>query len=94
MLADWMTNEQNQTLRFEEQEMGPAYIKAANSDTVNQVPAIAAVIDQAQYGTLQRVGNNYWDSCTSFANTITAGNPDHIPLQELMDKLVTGITEP
>lgn len=94
MLADWMTNEQNQTLRFEEQEMGPANINAANSDTVNQVPAIAAVIDQAQYGTLQRVGNNYWDSCTSFANTITAGNPDHIPLQELMDKLVTGITEP
>lgn len=90
-LAEWMTNETNQTLRFEEQNTGPSNINAAASDAVKQVPAIAAVIAQSEYGVLQRVGNNYWDACTSFADTIVAGNPDGFPLQELMDKLAKGI---
>ena len=91
-LADWITNEENQILRFEERSQGPATAVAAASDEVGKVPAIAAVIDQSQYGVLQRVGNSYWDACTSFADTIAAGNPDNVPMQELMDRLVKGIT--
>lgn len=91
-LADWITNEENQILRFEERSQGPANAVAAASDEVGKVPAIAAVIDQSQYGVLQRVGNSYWDACTSFADTIAAGNPDNVPMQELMDRLVKGIT--
>lgn len=91
-LADWFTNEENQTLRFEQRNQGPANINAAASDAVNKVPAIAAVIDQSQYGTLQRVGNLYWSPCTNFAHTIIAGNPDGKPLQDIMDSLVAGIT--
>ena len=91
-LADWFTNEENQTIRFEQRNQGPSNINAAASDAVNQVPAIAAVIEQSQYGTLQRVGNLYWTPCTYFANTILAGNPDGRPLQDIMDSLVSGIT--
>lgn len=91
-LADWFTNEENQTKRFEQRNQGPSNINAAASDAVNKVPAIAAVIDQSQYGTLQRVGNLYWTPCTNFAHTIIAGNPDNKPLQDLMDSLVAGIT--
>lgn len=91
-LADWITNEENQTLRFEERMQGPSNTNAASSDAVNKVPAIAAVIEQSQYGVLQRVGNSYWDACTEFANTIAAGNPDNMPLQDLMDKLTKEIT--
>lgn len=91
-LADWITNEENQILRFEERSQGPANAVAAASDEVGKVPAIAAVIDQSQYGVLQRVGNSYWDACTSFADTIAAGNPYNVPMQELMDRLVKGIT--
>ncbi len=90
-LADWITNEENQILRFEERSQGPSNIVAASSDAVGKVPAIAAVIDQSQYGVLQRVGNSYWDACTSFADTLAAGNPDNMPLQDLMDRLVKGI---
>lgn len=90
-LADWITNEQNQTLRFEERRQGPCNINAAASDEVGKVPAIAAVIEQSQYGSLQRVGNSYWAACTAFADTIAAGNPDNIPLQDLMDKLANSI---
>ena len=91
-LADWITNEENQILRFQERSQGPANIVAASSDEVGKVPAIAAVIDQSQYGVLQRVGNSYWTACTSFADTIAAGNPDNAPLQDLVDRLVSGIT--
>ncbi|MBD5452445.1 MAG: maltose ABC transporter substrate-binding protein, partial [Lachnospiraceae bacterium] len=37
------------------------------------------------------VGNNYWDPCTNFADIIIAGNPDNVPLQDLMDNLADGI---
>ena len=92
-LADWLTNEENQTIRFEERNQGPSNINVASSDAVGQVPAIAAVIDQSQYGILQRVGNSYWDASTEFANTILAGNPEGLVTQELMDTLVEGITK-
>lgn len=92
-LAQWMTNEQNQTLRFVEQNQGPANKVAAASDEVAKVPAIAAVIEQSQYGVLQRIGNSYWDACTTFADSLLAGNTGRTQLQEQLDKLVEGITE-
>lgn len=90
-LAQWLTNEENQTLRFVEISQGPSNKKAASSDAVSQVPAIVAVIDQSQYGTLQRVGNSYWDACSSYAKTILNGNPSNIPLQDMIDTLAHGI---
>ncbi len=90
-LAAWLTNEENQTTRFVERNQGPSNINAAASDEVMKVPAIRAVIEQSEFGSLQRVGNKYWDATTSFANSILAGNPD-MNLQELMDKLVADIT--
>lgn len=91
-LAEWITNEENQNLRFEERGQGPSNKNAANSDAVNAAPAIAAIIEQSEYGVLQRVGNSYWDACTSFANVLIAGNPDGLPMQDLLDRLVSGIT--
>ena len=90
-LADWLTNEENQTLRFVERSQGPSNKNAAASDEVGKVPAIAAVIEQSQYGNLQRVGNSYWTACTTFADIIAAGNPDNVPRQDLMDTLTNGI---
>lgn len=92
-LADWLTNETNQTLRFELNGQGPSNIKAADSEAVKSAPAIQAVIAQAEFGRLQRVGNSYWDACTTFGYIMAEGNPDHIKLQKLMDNLVAGITQ-
>lgn len=90
--ADWITNEQNQILRFEMRNQGPSNINAASSDAVSQVPAIQAVIDQSQYGILQRVGNNYWDPFYVFGEAIATGNTNGATPQELIDTLVEGIT--
>ncbi len=91
-LADWFTNEENQTLRFVERNQGPSNINAAASDAVSQVPAIQAVISQSEFASLQRVGNKYWDPCTKFGNAVGEGNPDGLTPQELVDELVAGIT--
>ena len=80
-LAQWLTNE------------GPSNKVAAASEEVAKVPAIAAVIEQSQYGVLQRIGNKYWDSCTRFIDSLLAGNTTTTQLQEKLDKLVEGITE-
>ena len=92
-LADWLTNEQNQTLRFEMNGQGPSNTKAADSDEVKQAPAIQAVIAQSEFGKLQRVGNTYWDACTKFGNIMAKGNKDNVKLQKLMDTLVEEITK-
>lgn len=91
-LATWLTNEENQTLRFIERNQGPSNIKASFSDAIKKAPAIIAILDQSQYGTLQRVGAGYWDACSAYANIIANGNPNNAPLQDLMDTLVKGIT--
>lgn len=91
-LADWLTNEENQTLRFMLKSQIPSNIKAAASDAASQIPAVQAILDQSQYGSLQRVGTKYWDACTAFANIMIEGNPNNISLQDLMDTLTEGIT--
>ena len=91
-LAEWITNEQNQTLRFTERSQGPSNIKAAESEEIQQALAIQAIIQQSEFSSLQRVGGNYWDPVQSFGATMAAGNPNGSDLQELMDKMVEGIT--
>lgn len=91
-LADWLTNEENQTLRFIQKNQIPSNIKAAASDAASQIPAVQAILDQSQYGNLQRVGTKYWDACTAFANIMIDGNPNNMSMQDLMDTLTDGIT--
>ncbi len=91
-LADWITNEENQQLRFDMRNQGPSNKKVASSDELKNVPAIQAVIAQAEFGVLQRVGNNYWAACTTFADALADKKPSGKDLQELLDILVKSIT--
>ena len=90
--ADWITNEENQKLRFELRELGPSNINAAGSDAVSQAPAIQALLQQSEFASLQRVGNNYWGPMQTFGETLAAGNPEGKSLQELLDTMVEGVT--
>lgn len=92
-LADWFTNEENQTIRLEEKNQGPSNVNAASSAEVQKVPAIQAVLAQSEFGVLQRVGNSYWSAMSDFGSIMASGNPGGVDLQELMDTLVDGITQ-
>ncbi|HHX62308.1 MAG TPA: extracellular solute-binding protein [Epulopiscium sp.] len=91
-LADWITNEQNQKLRFTQREQGPSNKNAASSDEVKNALAIQAVLAQSEFATLQRVGNSYWGPMQTLGETLAAGNPKGTNLQELMDSIVAEIT--
>lgn len=92
-LADWLTNQENQTLRFKNNGQGPSNIDAAGSDEIKKNVAIQAVIAQSEFGQLQRVGNSYWDACSNFGQIMASGNPEQLKLQKIMDDLVAGITK-
>jgi arabinogalactan oligomer/maltooligosaccharide transport system substrate-binding protein len=94
LLAEWITNYDNQVLRFEKRGLGPSNVEAASSEEVQASPAIAALAAQAQYATVQRVGDNYWAPVETFGAIMAAGNKDKTDLQELLDTMVEGIVAP
>lgn len=94
LLAEWITNYDNQMLRFKERGLGPSNVEAAASEEVKASPAIAAIAAQAQYASVQRIGDKYWDPVKTFGAIMAAGNKDKTDLQVLLDTMVEGITAP
>ncbi len=88
-LAEWITNEENQKLRFQLRGQGPANTKAAASEEVQSSPAIVALLEQSEYSCLQRIGGNFWDPVSTFT-----ANPSGKNLQDRLDTMVEGITAP
>ena len=91
-LAEWITNEENQRLRFEMREQGPSNIAVADSAEIQQSPAIAALLEQSEFSQLQRVGGKFWDPVSKFAANMAAGNPSGQDLQEQLDEMAEGIS--
>ena len=91
-LAEWITSESGQRLRFEMRGQGPANTSAANSPEVQASPAIAALLAQSEFSQLQRVGGKFWDPVAEFAGSMAAGNPTGASLQAQLDRMVEGVT--
>lgn len=93
-MAEWITNQSNQELRFQMRGQGPSNKNAAASKAVQQSPAIVALLEQSEFSKLQRIGGNFWTPVETFSTNMAAGNPDNGNLQELLDKMVEGVTAP
>ena len=91
-LAEWITSEENQRLRFQLRGQGPANTNAANSPEVQSSPAIAALLAQSEFSQLQRVGGKFWDPVSEFAGNMAQGNPSGASLQAQLDRLVESVT--
>ena len=91
-LAEWITSEENQRLRFQMRGQGPANANAAASPEVQASPAIAALLAQSEFSQLQRVGGKFWDPVAAFAGNMAAGDPGGTSLQAQLDRLVEGVT--
>ena len=92
LLAEWLTNEENQLTRFRERGEGPSNVNAAGTAEVKASVAIAALSEQSAYGHLQNVADTFWNPTYVFGTTIAAGNMDNIDLQVLVDTMTAGIT--
>lgn len=91
-LAEWITNEDNQLLRFEKRGQGPSNVNVANSDEVAKSLAIQALLSQSQFSSLQRVGVNYWEPMLNFQKAVSTRNLSDSELQDLLNTMVKGIT--
>ena len=91
-LAEWITNEENQRLRFEMRGQGPSNIAVADSAEIRQSPAIAALLEQSEFSQLQRIGGKFWDPVSKFAESMAAGNPSGQSLQEQLDEMAEGVS--
>ncbi len=90
-LAEWITNEENQRLRFKMRGQGPSNIVVADSAEISQSPEIAALLEQSEFSQLQRVGGKFWDPVSKFAGNMAAQNPSGQNLQEQLDEMVEGV---
>ncbi|MDE7290284.1 MAG: extracellular solute-binding protein [Oscillospiraceae bacterium] len=91
-LAEWIANEKNQALRFEMRGQIPSNINAAKADSVKNSPVAAAVMEQAEYSQLQRVGERFWNPPVEVAMCIYADNPPGADYQRMLDVMVNKIT--
>ena len=94
-LAKFLTNEESQTTRFAQRQIGPSNIAVGESDDVKSNVALAAVTEQnGSYGVVQMAGSSYWDPSKSFGEIIAQGNPDGTELQTLLDNVVEAVAQP
>lgn len=91
-LAQWISNEQNQELRFKKRGQGPANKKASQSEEVKNDVAILALLKQSEYGSLQRIGGRYWEPMVEFGQKMSSGDTGGKSAQHIMDELVKKIT--
>ncbi len=91
-LAKWITNEKNQTEHFVKTGIGPSNIAAASDDAVRNSSTINALIEQADYASIQRVGEKFWKPVAAFGKVMANGNEDGTDLQELLDQMVKEVT--
>ncbi|HAL73657.1 MAG TPA: hypothetical protein DCM45_01030 [Clostridiales bacterium] len=91
MLAEWLTNEENQILRFKTRQMGPSNIKAANSAEVKANIALAALAAQNQFAVSQKeVLGNYWGPAEAFGTAMEAKDYSK-SIKEMLDAMVAQI---
>lgn len=93
VLAEFLTNEESQTTRFEQRQLAPTNKKVAASDEVSKNVAIAASAAQDAYGVIQTVSAKYWDPAKTFGEMIAQGSlsaTDEKAIQDALDTMVEG----
>ena len=95
VLAEFLTNEASQGKRFDQRQLSPSNNVVAERDDVKSNIAGAASIEQDNYGSIQDVGEKFWDPTKTLGELcaqkqLTAGDTDAI--QAALDTAVEGIT--
>lgn len=93
VLAEFLTNEESQTTRFEQRQLAPTNKKVAASDEVSKNVAIVASGAQDAYGVIQTVSAKYWDPAKTFGEMIAQGSisaTDEKAIQDALDTMVEG----
>jgi arabinogalactan oligomer/maltooligosaccharide transport system substrate-binding protein len=94
-LAEWVTNKDNQLLRFQTRSFAPTNIAvASDTATLSSNLAVAASALQGKFATLQASitqMNNYWTPAAALGTSIGTGKTTAATLQKDLDALVKQI---
>lgn len=90
MLAEFLTSEESQVMRFEVRELGPSNIKAASNEKVLENVALAALAEQSEFAASQQnVMGGFWSPAEAFGTAmVDQSNED---MQTLLDQMVEQI---
>ncbi|MBO5928465.1 MAG: extracellular solute-binding protein, partial [Clostridia bacterium] len=90
-LAEYLTNEANQLMRFEKRAMGPSNKKAAQNEKVKQNVALAALANQNAFGVSQaNVLSSTWGPLEAFGTAMEGKNYTKTT-KEYLDAMVAQI---
>ncbi len=91
-LAEYLTNEKNQLIRFEKRAMGPSNKKAAEDEKVKANVALSALSMQNQYGVTQgNVLNTSWKPIEAFGTAMETKDYSKT-VKQYLDTMVSQIT--
>ena len=87
-LAEWLTNEKNQLVRFEKRAMGPSNIKASEDERIKKNVALAALAEQQKHASSQRdVLQNFWAAGEAFGTAMESKDYSKT-VKQLLDAMV------
>ncbi len=98
-LAQWLTNEQNQIIRYETRRFNPTNLNALQSEKVVADPIMRVVTEQFQYNRTQKgVPSTYWTPMGSLIQPIINARAEgktvsDAELQEALDNLCNSINK-
>jgi arabinogalactan oligomer/maltooligosaccharide transport system substrate-binding protein len=94
-LAEWVTNQANQLVRFQTRSFAPTNVTvAADTATLSSNLAVAADALQGKFATLQpsiKQISNYWTPAAALGTSIETGKTTAATLQKDLDALVKQI---
>lgn len=92
-LAEWLTNEESQALRFEKRAMGPSNIKVSESEEVKANLPLGALSAQREFSTSQKeVLGSYWTPAEAFGTAMEAKDYSK-SVKEQLDSMVEQICQ-
>ena len=97
LLADFITNEDQQKARFEIRQIGPSNKKVLEDPMISENITASAVVEQSKFGVRQDVGNNFWAPTKTFGEIVAKGQlkaDDTAGIQKALDTMVEGVKAP
>ena len=95
LLAEWLCNEENQLIRYEECATTPTCLSLQDKPELAEDVATRALIAQTQYSTPQpsiSQINNYWTPVQALGEGIINGEITSDNIQEKLDTVVSDVT--
>jgi arabinogalactan oligomer/maltooligosaccharide transport system substrate-binding protein len=90
-LAEWLTNEENQAIRFKTRAMGPSNNKVASGDAIKANIPLSALAAQSKFASSQKdVLGAYWSPAEAFGTAMEAKDYSKT-IKEQLDAMVQQI---